>query len=166
MKDQIEIITRVLELLSAYDTSQLERAASSPLVSGDIRNAISSLARARATNTKSPTGNRSDSVGRESRTTTRRDGSVSKRIEADIRAALLDSGVVGSSAELAALLSSAKVGIEFRPKDGRERLVERFFRALKTFPADEQRDKLQLLLKSLRPNDTEGWFRVIRGAAE
>ena len=165
MKEQIAIISRVLDLLSTYDARQLESAAASGLVAGDVREAISALARARANKGDATVGRKNGSP-KAPGSTTRRDEGVSKRIERDIRAALLDQSVVGSAHDLAELLAKTEVGAPYRSKDGRGRLVDRFFRAIEPLSPTERSEKLQILLRNLKPNDTEGWFRVIRGAAE
>jgi len=153
----IQIISRLFEFLGSYKPEELASAAGSPLVTANVRDALASLARARADTT-------AQSPAIESRETPSNGGPrLLKMLESQFYSALADGQSATSASEIASLASRAGVQITFGHKDGRARVVARLRRELDRLSPKEREQKYRVLLRELRPNQTEGWFKVIRG---
>jgi hypothetical protein len=153
---EIQIIGRLFDFLSSYEPEDLSKAATSPLVTENVRNALHALARARA----EKRADRQRPTQPTNGTDQRQGGDF---LEAEVYKTLLDPAVLPTSRDIVAALAQVGVQISASKKDGRARVVERVKRELdKQSPRDREKIFKQLL-RELRPTQTEGWFKVIRG---
>jgi hypothetical protein len=152
----IQIMSRLFEFLSSYKPEELVSAAKSPLVTAHVREALSALAKARAetqTETSTPVVREPSNGG----------SRVLKVLEGEFYAALNDGQLAPTAADIARVVARVGIHVTAGSKDGRSRIVGRVRRELDRLPPKEREQKYKLLLRELRPNQTEGWFNVIRG---
>jgi enoyl-CoA hydratase/carnithine racemase len=154
---EIQIISKLFDFLGAYKADELTAAATSPLVTANVHDALVALAKARA---EAPTVRTPAAPDNGATNSTPR---TLKALEAHLYAVLGDRDSTRSAAELGEILARVHVHVRVGPKDGRSRVIERLRRELSRLPAKEREQKVRLVLRELRPNQTEGWFKVIRG---
>jgi hypothetical protein len=152
----IQIIGRLFDFLSAYRPEELSMAASSSLITENIREALLALARARAEN----------SVKIHSAAAPRANGSAGRQLrllESQFFDVLTDINSIKSNAHLLDILSRAGVRLTTTSKDSRARILSQLRRNLDHLPPSRREDLMKEILRMVRPNQTEGWFKVIRG---
>lgn len=150
---EIQIIGRLFDFLSSYEPEELSKAASSPLVTDNVRNALQALARARAE--KRPE--------RAVQTATGNDLPHGDLLETELYKTLLDPAILPTARDIVAALDRVGLRVAASKKDGRARVIERVRRQLNARPVREREKIVKQLLRDLRPTQTEGWFKVIRG---
>ena len=152
----IQIIGRLFDFLSSYEPEELSKAASSSLVTDNVRGALLALARARAEHraarAPSPTASPANGVSRQS-----------EFLESEVQATLSDTTILPTSADVVSALERVGIRVVSNRKDGRARVVERAKREFSHLPPRERDRRYKQLLRELRPTETEGWFKVIRG---
>lgn len=153
--NEIQIISRLFEFLSAYQPQELAQAASSPLITQNVREALLALARARAENTSTSEPVRASANGT--------DGRHLRLLETQFIEALKDPHVVPSNSQLLNLLLEEGFRVRATAKDSRSRIIGQARRSLDTFPPSRREQVIKDVLRRLKPNQTEGWFKVIRG---
>lgn len=148
---EIQLIARLFEFMSAYKADELSNAASSSLITNHVRAALIALAKARAED-RAPV--QVDPNGGESKQT--------RLTEAQALSLLEDPGILKSNADILRAVNAAGISMSAAVKESRSRLVGRIRKELATLPARERDLKCRQLVRELRPNQTEGWFKVIR----
>lgn len=154
--NEIQVISRLFDFLGAYSADELTAAAGSPLVTMNVRDALLALARARA----ETTGPIQIPLEATPANGTPR---ALKMLEEQLYAILTDNASAPSTPDLARALSRTSIRVQVSSKDGRSRIISRLRRELDKLSPKEREQKYRQLLRELRPNQTEGWFKVIRG---
>lgn len=154
-ENEMQIISRLFDFLAAYQPEDLAHAASSPLITQNVREALLALARARAENPAATDAPRPSANGS--------DGRHTRLLEAQFIEALKDTEVIPTNSKLLELLLGNGFRIRATSRDSRDRIISQARRHLDNFPAARREQVIKDMLRSLKPNQTQGWFKVIRG---
>jgi hypothetical protein len=155
---EIQIIGRLFEFIGSYKADELMHASDSPLVTANVRAALAALARARAEAPSRP-------VVEDSTAHSHRNGGSERlrRIEEALFDALARDTSIKSAGDIVRIAARVGIPLPFTAKDGRSRVVSRLRRELHRLPSKQRESKYRQLLRELQPNQTEGWFKLIRG---
>jgi hypothetical protein len=152
----LEILSKVYELLAEHESDEFEGAAATPGVGESLRLVLGALADARLAlaatmerETTGPSGARAVPARRPVALVAAEEGGANGGgvLLNQIESLLVDQAVFSSNRDLVNWLESLRLPLEFRYREGRPRIVKKFIKFAEAQPPAKQRTILKRLQK-------------------
>lgn len=156
--NRCELISKVFEFLGTCSEQELRRSAGSFPPDSAIAQALRHLAQAKADYERS-----SPSYARpiKPKAPRRAPQGSDPTLSAIVHERVSDPRVFPSAVAVSRFLNELKLGVTFRPKDGRREIERKLVRALNKLELSERDKKIEEIRRAA--DQTSGWFGAIRG---